>query len=243
MQEIKAPHHIAIIMDGNGRWAKKQNKPRYEGHAAGADALRHVLKAAADCGVKMLTVYAFSTENWSRPDDEVCALMELLGHYLVAEREQLKKDGVRFETIGDESRLSPNIQQSLAGLKEATAQNKRITLVVALNYSGRQELVRMVRRLAEKALQGEINPAEIDEAVIENELYTSRYPEPDLLIRTGGEQRISNFLLWQISYSELYFTEVFWPDFGPDDLLKAIEEYNCRERRFGKTSEQIAQEQ
>lgn len=240
---MKVPHHVAIIMDGNGRWAKQHNKPRSEGHIAGADNLRTVLTAAANMGIKVLTVYAFSTENWGRPSDEVDALMRLLAQYLISEDEQMQKDGVQLCTIGDLSRLPEDVQEYLRQIKERTKNNHRISLVLALNYSSRSELVRVANLLADKVLSGKLKSGEITETDINAELYTSVFPEPDLLIRTGGEQRISNFLLWQISYAELYFTDTYWPDFNADELQKAIAEYNNRERRFGKTSEQIAEEQ
>ncbi len=242
-QSMKIPAHIAIIMDGNGRWATSRNKPRYEGHLAGVEALRRTIKAASAWGVKVVTFYTFSTENWNRPTEEVDALMQLLDFYLIKELDSLVKDGVRFETIGDMSRLAEPIQQNIIHLKEATAHNDKITMVIALNYSARQELTYVNQCIAQEVAQGSLKPEEINESTIQKHLYTATLPEPDLLIRTGGEQRISNFLLWQICYTELYFTDIYWPDFDDQEFKRAIEEYNHRERRFGKTSQQIAEEQ
>lgn len=237
--ELVIPHHVAIIMDGNGRWAKQRGLPRSEGHIKGQDSLRHTLRAAAEFGIQVLTVYAFSTENWNRPQEEVDALMELLVHAIHSETPELIKEGVRLQTIGDISRLPERARQSLEQCIKDTEDCERITLVLALSYSSRDELVRTTRQIAERISTGELRQEAIDEQLIDSLLDTRGLPELDLMIRTGGEQRISNFLLWQAAYAELYFSPCYWPDFGREELLSAIVEYNARERRFGKTSEQI----
>lgn len=237
--ELVIPHHVAIIMDGNGRWAKQRGLPRSEGHIKGQDSLRHTLRAAAEFGIQVLTVYAFSTENWNRPQEEVDALMELLVHAIHSETPELIKEGVRLQTIGDISRLPELARQSLEQCIKDTEDCERITLVLALSYSSRDELVRTTRQIAERISTGELRQEAIDEQLIDSLLDTRGLPELDLMIRTGGEQRISNFLLWQAAYAELYFSPCYWPDFGREELLSAIVEYNARERRFGKTSEQI----
>lgn len=239
IEELAVPRHVAIIMDGNGRWAKQRGLPRTEGHIKGQDALRHTLRAAAEFGIEVLTVYAFSTENWNRPQEEVDALMELLVHAIHSETPELIKEGVRLETIGDTARLPERARQSLKQCLADTAACSRITLVLALSYSSRDEVVRGVQQLACHVLEGTISPKDITEELVSDHLDTARLPELDLVIRTGGEQRISNFLLWQAAYAELYFTDCYWPDFGREQLLAALVDYNQRERRFGKTSEQI----
>lgn len=226
-------------MDGNGRWAKLRGLPRTDGHLQGQEALRATLRAAAELGISYLTVYAFSTENWSRPQEEVDALMELLVRAIHAETPELMKEGVRIRAIGDLSRLPETAQQALAECIEQTKDNKRTTLVLALSYSSRDELVRASRQLASDVQAGRLRPEDITEERLSATLDTAGLPEPDLLIRTGGEERISNFLLWQIAYAELFFSSTYWPDFGKEALLEAIEAYSARERRFGKTSEQI----
>ena len=236
---LRIPRHVAIIMDGNGRWAKQRGLPRTDGHLQGQEALRATLRAAAELGISYLTVYAFSTENWSRPQEEVDALMELLVRAIHAETPELMKEGVRIRAIGDLSRLPKTAQQALAECIEQTKDNKRTTLVLALSYSSRDELVRATRQLASDVQAGRLRPEEITEERLSATLDTADLPEPDLLIRTGGEERISNFLLWQIAYAELFFSSTYWPDFGKEALLEAIEAYSTRERRFGKTSEQI----
>ncbi len=235
----RVPQHIAIIMDGNGRWAKKKGLPRVFGHRAGVKSVREVTEAAAQIGVKYLTLYAFSTENWSRPPAEVTALMGLLVETIRGEIRDLKKNGVRLQAIGDLEKLPPASLQALREGMAETAGNERITLVLALNYSAKWEILRAAQQLAEQAKSGQLLPEKIGETEFENALATRGIPNPELLIRTSGEARISNFLLWQIAYSELYFTPVFWPDFGKEELHKAILDYQSRERRFGKTSEQI----
>ncbi|MBN8683425.1 MAG: isoprenyl transferase [Chitinophagales bacterium] len=235
----KVPQHIAIIMDGNGRWAKEKGMPRVWGHRSGVKSVREVTEAAAEIGVRYLTLYAFSTENWSRPPAEVTALMGLLVETIRGEIKDLNKNGVRLMAIGDLSALPKASYNTLMDGIEATRNNSRVTLVLALNYSAKWEILRATRILAEKAQQGSLHPANIDEQTFESALSTYGIPDPELLIRTSGETRISNFLLWQIAYAELYFTPVFWPDFGREALFEAILNYQGRERRFGKTSEQL----
>lgn len=242
IDKSRVPQHIAIIMDGNGRWAKQRGLERSEGHKAGLDALHTVLEAAGEVGVKYVTVYTFSTENWNRPQQEVDAIMDLVTYGVRMETPNLIERGARMLTIGDLSRLPQASRDSLEYCKKATAHCDKVTLVLALNYSSRWELTEMAKELARKAAKGEINPEEIDAETISSHLTTADFPDPDLLIRTGGEQRISNYLLWQISYSELYFCDTFWPDFGAEDLYKAIVEFQNRERRFGKTSAQVQEE-
>ena len=239
---LSAPHipsHVAIIMDGNGRWAKQRGLPRTEGHIRGQDALRTTLRAAAKRGIKYLTVYTFSTENWSRPQEEVDALMSILVSAIHAETPQLIAEGVRMRAIGDLSRLPQQAQDSLAESIELTKDGAQITLILALSYSSRDEIRRASQRLAAEAAAGRLRPEEITEELISSYLDTAEYPDPDLVIRTGGEERISNYLLWQSAYSELYFSETYWPDFGQEALDEALAAYASRERRFGKTSEQI----
>ena len=233
------PSHVAIIMDGNGRWAKQRGLPRTEGHIRGQDALRTTLRAAARRGIKYLTVYTFSTENWSRPQEEVDALMSILVSAIHAETPQLIAEGVRMRAIGDLSRLPQQAQDSLAESIELTKDGAQITLILALSYSSRDEIRRASQRLAAEVAAGRLRPEEITEELISSYLDTAEYPDPDLVIRTGGEERISNYLLWQSAYSELYFSETYWPDFGQEALDEALAAYASRERRFGKTSEQI----
>ncbi|MCC6279148.1 MAG: isoprenyl transferase [Saprospiraceae bacterium] len=235
----KVPQHIAIIMDGNGRWAKQKGMPRVLGHRSGVKSVREVTEAAAEIGVKYLTLYAFSTENWSRPPAEVTALMTLLVETIRGEIRDLNKNGVRLMAIGDIEALPAASLKALREGMENTKNNTRITLVLALNYSAKWEILRAARQLAEQAKNGSLQPADINESVFESALSTTGIPDPELLIRTSGETRISNFLLWQIAYAELYFTPVFWPDFGKKELFEAILSYQRRERRFGMTSEQI----
>lgn len=238
----QVPRHIAIIMDGNGRWAKQKGLPRVLGHRSGVKSVREVTEAAAEIGVQYLTLYAFSTENWSRPPAEVTALMGLLVETIRGEIRDLNKNGVRLTAIGNLDALPAASRKALLEGIEQTKNNTRITLVLALNYSAKWEILRAARHLAEQAAQGTLRPEDIDEHSFENALSTSGIPDPELLIRTSGETRISNFLLWQIAYAELYFTPVFWPDFGRRELFEAILSYQRRERRFGKISEQIAEQ-
>ena len=237
------PEHIAIIMDGNGRWAKKKGYIRSIGHKNGVDTLRDITTASAEIGIKFLTVYAFSTENWSRPKNEVKALMTLLVSSLKRELTTLMKNDIRLSAIGDISLLPAKCRRELMEVMEHTKKNQRMTLSLALSYSSRVEMVHCMKKIGQKLLDGQIKITDIDEAMIENNLFTFGMPDPDLLIRTGGEQRVSNYLLWQIAYCELYFSDKLWPDFTRDDLVNALEDFENRERRFGKTSEQIAAEE
>ena len=232
-QEMKIPQHIAIIMDGNGRWAKQRGKDRSEGHFAGMMALRATVKAAAEIGVKCLTVYAFSTENWGRPQAEVDALMELVCTGVEMNTPELCQEGVRVEIIGDRSRFSQKVNDALDRITGKTAQGERMTLALALNYSSRSEITHAMQQLAQKVANGELQPQDIDEQAISQSLYTASMPDPDLIIRTSGECRLSNFMMWQASYSEFYFTDVLWPDFGAEALEEAIKAYNERDRRYG----------
>ena len=231
IQSLKVPAHIAIIMDGNGRWAKKRGMPRTFGHSQGAKVVEQILEDADHIGVKYLTVYAFSTENWSRPQTEVKALMNLLRRYMKTSLAKCAKNNVRVRVIGDKSMLDQDLQDSIADLERDTAANTGIGFQIAINYGGRGEIVRAVRRAAEKGLLND--PGRIDESLLNDCLDTAGIPDPDLLIRTCGEQRISNFLLWQLAYSEMYFTDKSWPEFDREELLKAIDAFNHRERRYG----------
>ncbi len=235
----KLPRHIAVIMDGNGRWAKEKGMQRVFGHRNGVKAVREVTEACTELGVKYLTLYAFSTENWNRPEAEVNALMTLLVETIKNEIKTLNENGVRLQAIGDINRLPERSRKTLLEAIDATKNNPRMTLVLALNYSAKWEIVEAARKLATAAKSGEIEPAGIDENAFANALSTSGMPDPELLIRTSGESRISNFLLWQIAYAELYFTPTLWPDFRREHLYEAIINFQNRERRFGKTSEQL----
>ena len=234
------PRHIAVIMDGNGRWAKAKGRMRIFGHQAGVESVRDITEACAQLGVEYLTLYTFSTENWSRPGDEVSALMQILVQSLRKETRRLNENDVRLQAIGQIERFPEVCQNELREAIALTKDNKRLQLNLALSYSGRWDITQAVRKIAERARTGEIEPADIDDAMISSELVTAGIPDPDLIIRTSGEMRISNFLLWQLAYSELYITEAFWPDFRRDELYKAIQSYQKRERRFGKVSEQIS---
>jgi undecaprenyl diphosphate synthase len=227
------PTHIAIIMDGNGRWAKERHLPRVEGHRNGVESVRATVRACGEIGVKYLTLYAFSVENWNRPKDEVDTLMKYLARYLKNEIGELNRNNVKLEVIGQIYRLPEFVQEQLKKTQAALAKNNGLTLILALSYGGRTEIVETVRAIAEKVKQGKLEPAEINEQVIAQHLYTRHMPDPDLLIRTSGEMRVSNFLLWQISYSELVVTPTLWPDFRKPQLFAAIEEYARRNRRFG----------
>lgn len=231
----KLPQHIAIIMDGNGRWAKQQGEQRIYGHENGVKSVRDTVEAAAELGVKYLTLYAFSTENWNRPKEEVMALMSLLVHTISAETATLNKNNIRLQAIGDLKSLPADCYAELNEAIEKTKNNSRTTLVLALSYSSRWEIVNAMREIAAKKL----DPKDISEETITSHLCTADMPEPELMIRTSGEHRISNFLLWQLAYAELYFTDKLWPDFRKEDLYEAILDYQNRERRFGKTSEQL----
>lgn len=239
IDKTRLPRHIAIIMDGNGRWAKERGKERSYGHRQGVESVRTITRAAGNLGIKYLTLYTFSTENWSRPEEEVHALMALMVMAIERETPELMKNNVRLTAIGDLERMPAEVRERLSRCMEQTASNTGITLVLALSYSSRWEIVRAARFMAAEAAAGRLLPEQIDEQLVSSALTTSAIPDPDLLIRTGGECRISNFLLWQVAYSELYFTPQYWPDFDEESLYKAICDYQSRERRFGKISEQL----
>ncbi len=228
------PEHIACIMDGNGRWAQRREKARFVGHHEGVTSVREVTEACAEIGIDHLTLYTFSTENWERPEQEVNALMELLIHTVEEERATLMENDIRLRTIGDLSQLPAACQEALDRTKEDTAENDRMTLTLALSYSGRTELVHTMQAIAQRVQDGEVDPTDIDESMIEDHLDTTGMPDPDLLIRTGGEYRLSNFLLWQCAYTELFITEEYWPEFRRDQLYEAIRSYQDRDRRFGR---------
>tara|TARA_B100000683_G_scaffold53523_1_gene51122 strand:+ start:2521 stop:3264 length:744 start_codon:yes stop_codon:yes gene_type:complete len=236
------PKHVAIIMDGNGRWAKQKGEMRIFGHTNGVESVRESLTAAAEIGVKYLTLYAFSTENWNRPKEEVAALMDLLVKAIYDEVEELNEKGVRLETIGNTSILPTSCREALAKAKDRTKNNNKITLILALSYSSRWEIAQAVKTMAEESISGKLDVETINEDLISSYLSTSDFPDPELLIRTSGENRVSNFLMWQLAYTELYFTETLWPDFKKEHFFKAVKDYQDRERRFGKTSEQIVNE-
>lgn len=225
--------HIAIIMDGNGRWAKERGLPRAEGHRAGAESVREVMDACKELGVQYLTLYAFSSENWSRPEAEIEALMSLLDHFLDEKAEELDKQNVRLKAIGQIDRLPQSTRDRLARIQAHTAKNDSMTLVLALSYGAREEIIHAAKSLAQAALDGKISPENISTELFASHLYTAEIPDPDLLIRTSGEMRVSNFLLWQISYSEILIVKKMWPDFRQGDLFAAVKEYQKRHRRFG----------
>jgi len=227
------PQHVAVIMDGNGRWAKSRHLPRLEGHRRGADSARDIIRTAGELGIKYLTLYAFSAENWNRPEDEVAGLMKYLVHYLKTETKDLDKNNVRLEVIGQPWRLPENVREHLDKSIATLSKNNGLTLVMALSYSSRIEIVEAVRNIAAKVKSGKLDPADINERVVSENLWTRNIPDPDLLIRTSGEMRVSNFLLWQISYAELIITPTFWPDFRKPQFYAALEEYAKRHRRFG----------
>ena len=236
----KIPAHVAVIMDGNGRWAKQRGGLRVFGHQSAITAVRETVEEAAELGVRYLTLYAFSTENWNRPALEVMALMQLLVHTIRQETATLLKNSIRLEAIGDISTLPANCQRELAEAMDLTKAGNRMTLVLALSYSGRWDLTQATKRMAADVASGQLQPADVTEATVASYLVTANMPDPELLIRTSGEQRISNFLLWQLAYTELYITDLLWPDFRKQHFQDAILAYQRRERRFGKTSEQIA---
>lgn len=233
------PQHVAIIMDGNGRWAKKKGAMRIFGHQNAVKSVRDVIEAGAELGIKFITLYAFSTENWNRPKEEINALMELLVSTLRSEINELHKNNVRLITIGNTADLPEKCQQQLAESIEITKANTGLTVNVALSYSGRWELIEAMKTIAQMATEGQLKPSDINEDLVHSFLTTKHIPDPELLIRTSGEYRVSNFLLWQIAYSELYITDVLWPDFRKVNFYEAIIDYQKRERRFGKTSEQL----
>ncbi|MGE5202561.1 MAG: isoprenyl transferase [Acidobacteriota bacterium] len=231
--QLPPPKHVAIIMDGNGRWAKARGLPRVAGHRRGAEAARRTVEAAAELGVAYLTLFGFSSENWKRPVDEVDDLMALLRHYLRGEVAELHRHNIRIRVIGDRERLAPDIVTLIENTEALTAGNTRLQVAIALSYGGRAEIAGAARRIAEEVLAGKLVPAEIDEACFARHLLTADMPDPDLVIRTSGEQRLSNFLLWQTAYSEFVFIETLWPDFGKPDLERALREYHGRDRRYG----------
>lgn len=238
MEELKMPQHVAIILDGNGRWAKAKGMPRNYGHVQGAKTVETICEDAYKMGIKYLTVYAFSTENWNRPKDEVDALMKLLRNYMKTCLQTAKKNRMCVKVLGEKSRLDDDIRTRIEELETATKDNDGLHFQIAINYGGRDEIVRAVRKLAQRVERGELSAGEITEELVEESLDTAGIPAPDLLIRTCNEQRISNFLLWQLAYTELYFTPVAWPDFTKEELRKAVEAYNHRDRRFGGLKEE-----
>ncbi len=233
------PNHVAIIMDGNGRWAKCHGKDRLFGHQNGVESVREVTEASVELGIKYLTLYAFSTENWNRPQDEIEGLMHLMIQAIENETPTLMKNNVRFETIGDIEKINQETRDAIDRITEKTKNNDALTLIIALSYSSRWEIEKAIRDIAIGVKNNEIEIEDINQDLISNHLCTKNFPDPDLLIRTSGEHRISNFLMWQLSYSELYFTPTFWPDFKKENFYEAILDFQSRERRFGKTSEQI----
>ncbi|MCR5011087.1 MAG: isoprenyl transferase [Lachnospiraceae bacterium] len=238
-EQEKIPKHIAVILDGNGRWAKAKGFPRKLGHVQGAKTIEEVCELMWNHGVEYFTVYAFSTENWKRSEEEVSALMTILREYMIKSIQRANDNNMRVRIIGEKSRLAEDIQESIAALEQATAENTGLKFTIAINYGSRDEITRAVRRIASKAAEGSISADSITEDMISAELDTAGYPDPDLLIRTSGEQRISNFLLWQCAYSEFYFTDVLWPDFGEKDLMAALEAYAGRDRRYGGRQETV----
>lgn len=241
IDRTKLPEHLAIIMDGNGRWAKLKGLLRYKGHESGSKAVQEVVEGCAEIGIKNLTLFAFSTENWKRPEVEVSLLMKLLVSSLKKEIATLKKNEIKLNAIGNLKTLPPTPYRELLKVMEETKNNKKMTVTLALSYGSREEIIKTVQEISDKVKNNLISPHDIDETVINNHLYTRNLPDVDLLIRTSGEQRISNFLLWQIAYAELYFTDILWPDYTKTDLFEALLDYQNRERRFGKTSEQLNQ--
>jgi undecaprenyl diphosphate synthase len=239
----KLPRHIAVIMDGNGRWARKHAIGRISGHKKGAEAVRITVRTCREIGIKVLTLYAFSTENWLRPDNEVQALMHLLEEYLRSELHEMLENGIRLTTIGDTEALKEPFKGILRETMAKTSHNREMTLNLALSYGGRDEIIAAIQKLVQDVHSGKLQPQEISKDLFPNYLYTTGLPDPDLLIRTSGEYRISNFLLWQSAYTEFYFTDVLWPDFNREELFRAIAEFQRRERRFGLTSDQIQEEQ
>ncbi|MDU9049240.1 MAG: isoprenyl transferase [Candidatus Electrothrix sp. Rat3] len=232
------PRHVAIIMDGNGRWAQQRRRPRLFGHKAGADSVREAVETAREVGIRHLSLYAFSTENWQRPGLEVKGLMTLLKTYLQSELDTMKKNGVRLACFGQKDRLPDDVRKMLDRVIAETEHCSELRLNLCLSYGSRAEMIGAMQEISRKCVSGELKPEEIDDQLFSDHLYSTGQPDPDLLIRTSGEQRLSNFLLWQLSYAELYFTDIKWPDFRRDQFLEALEEYAGRQRRFGKTGEQ-----
>jgi undecaprenyl diphosphate synthase len=241
LDKNRLPQHVAIIMDGNGRWAKVRGKSRIEGHRRGKTSVRAIVEMSRKIGIRYLSLYAFSTENWFRPRQEVHALMALLEHYLAAEQPKMMRYGIRLLAVGDRDRLPARVRRILEQVIDLTRNNQRMTVILALSYSGRDDIVRMARHLAREAHAGRVDPDSINEELIAGQLDTAGVPDPDLLIRTSGELRISNFFLWQIAYSEIYVTPTLWPDFREREYLAALAEYQSRRRRFGRTDEQLDQ--
>ncbi len=235
----RLPRHVAIIMDGNGRWARKKILNRVKGHEKGAETVRMVVRATRELKIPFLTLYAFSTENWQRPKAEVIALMALLKKFLNDERAEMEDNDIRLNVIGQRQRLPQDVQDAMARTMEATENGARMTLNLALSYGGREEIIMGVKDLAQKVADKSLNPDDIDETVIAQSLYTADMPDPDIMIRTSGEMRISNFLLWQLAYSEFAFTNTLWPDFSKEEYLSILADYGTRERRFGKTGQQL----
>lgn len=235
----RLPRHVAIIMDGNGRWAEKRHKPRLFGHKVGAESVRDIVETARELGIQFLTLYAFSSENWNRPAQEVSGLMTILKRFLVSELSRMQKNGIRLTCIGEPGRLPTGVRETLLDSIAKTAANSEMTLNLALSYGSRDEITRAVRLLAEECAAGRLQPSDITVEQVDSSLYTAGMPDPDLLIRTGGEARLSNFLLWQLSYAEIYFTDVMWPDFRREIFLKAIADFQKRERRYGRTGAQL----
>jgi len=233
------PRHVGIIMDGNGRWAEQRGLPRLEGHRRGSDSVREVTRAARKLGLPALTLYAFSAQNWRRPPDEVSGLMDLLRDYLHRERPEIMDNGIRLHAIGELDRLPPRVREPLEELRRDSHQNSDMVLTLALSYGGREEIVAMARRVAEDARSGDLRPEEVDAESVEDRLWTAGLPPLELVVRTSGEVRVSNFLLWQLAYAEIHLTDTLWPDFGEEALLVALDDFQKRERRFGKTSAQI----
>ena len=239
LQPDAIPRHVAIIMDGNGRWAQDRGLSRIEGHRQGLEAVRAVIRAAHELGIEFVTLYAFSLENWNRPEDEVDELMRLLEHYLESELDEVMRNGIRVRSIGRRDRLPKSVLEKLEKAEEKTRENREMHLVFALSYGGRQEIVDAARQLLRDAEDGKLDPEALDEKTFAEYLYDPEIPDPDLLIRTGGESRVSNFLLWQIAYTEIFVTDVRWPDFRKDHLVEALRDYEGRERRYGRTSAQV----
>ena len=238
MSELNIPQHVAIILDGNGRWAKKRMLPRNMGHVQGAKTVEQICEDADSIGIKYLTVYAFSTENWNRPEKEVNALMKLLRNYLVDCIKRANTNNMKVRVIGEKSRLSDDIRVKIQELEQATENNTGLNFTIAINYGSRDEMIRAIRKITKECESGKIKTEDIDEKLFESYLDTAGIPDPDLVIRTSGEERVSNFLLWQLAYSEFYFTDVLWPDFDKKELIKAVEKYSSRDRRFGKVKEE-----
>jgi len=235
----RLPRHVAIIMDGNGRWAQKRKQPRLFGHKAGAESVQDIVETCREIGIEYLTLYAFSSENWGRPAQEVSGLMTILKKYLEKELPRMQKNEIRLMSIGDRQRLPLAVRESLQSGIDATSDNSKLTLNLALSYGSRDELVRSVKTISKLCVQGDMKPEQISAQTIAENLDTCQLPDPDLLIRTGGEARLSNFLLWQLSYAEIYFTDTMWPDFRKEVFLQALAEYQSRERRYGRTGEQL----